>query len=167
MLLQIVPLQFFCILMFRTGAFFGPVPSSLSTNHQTQLAKTQFAYQLMRCKPIFSQKPGFVQFSVGASVCSLLFFFHPSVSSFCPPYAISFPFFPPSRQRVCQIEPRPLEIQSQWIWSSQQSSGRRSMKRRKRGAGWWRRLFRNWRLSWTAGRTVIFKGISCQLSNTL
>lgn len=71
------------------------------------------------------------------------------------PHTVSFPFCLPSLTVSLQLEPRPLGILYQWTWSSQQSSGRRSMKRRRKRTGQWRKLFKDSRQSWTAGGTVI------------
>lgn len=70
-------------------------------------------------------------------------------------HTVSFPFCLPSLTVSLQLEPRPLGILYQWTWSSQQSSGRRSMKRRRKRTGQWRKLFKDSRQSWIAGGTVI------------
>lgn len=137
------------------------MPHSAHMHHQTQLAETQFAYQLMRCKPIFNDQPG-LKYPCWQFLYSLLFShtFYFSLSFPLLPSNCFFPFlsFLPLSLLLpasLQLEPRPLEILYQWTWSLQQSSGRRSTKRKRRRTGLWRRLFKDWRLSWTAGGTVI------------
>lgn len=143
------------------------IPLSPCMHHQTRLAETQFAYQLMRCKSIFIERPG-LKYPCWQFLYSLLFsntfFFSSFLYLFLStsyPHTVSFPasflhFLPAS----LQLEPRPSEILYQWTWSSQQSSGRRSTKRKRRRTGQWRRLFKDWRLSWTAGGTVILALLS-------
>lgn len=156
----------------RSGAYFQFLASytSLSPHAPSQLARTQFAYQLMRCKPI--EQPGLkypcwqfqysvlfshtffflIPFSIFSSHSPTLTLF-PSLSTFS---ALSlFPLTP------LQIEPRPLEILYQWTWSSRRSSGRRNTKRKRRRTGQWRRPFKDWKLSWTAGGTVMPMLILC------
>lgn len=48
------------------------IPPSPYMHHQTQLAETQFAYQLMRCKPIFIEQPG-LKYPCWQFLYSLLF----------------------------------------------------------------------------------------------
>lgn len=151
------------------------IPPSPYMHHQTQLAETQFAYQLMRCKPIFIEQPG-LKYPCWQFLCSLTLSFFPLFSIYFPltflPSRCSLPFLSSSALSMClhaslQLEPRPSEILYRWTWSSQQSSGRRSTKRKRRRTGHWRRLFKDWRLSWTAGGTVILAPISrWQLTKT-
>lgn len=125
---------------------------------QTQLAETQFAYKLMRCMLIFIEQPE-LKYACW-QFYSLLFshtFFLLLLSFLSPSRTVTFlsslsySFTPSS----LQSEPRPSGILYQWTWSSQQSSGRRSTRRKRRRTGQWRRLFKDWRMSWTAGGAVI------------
>lgn len=80
---------------------------------------------------------------------------HPALTLFHSFWLL--PAFSHSVSASLQLVPRPLEILYRWTWSSQQSSGRRSTKRRRRRTGQWRRPFRSWRRSWTSGGMVILR----------
>lgn len=66
------------------------IPPSPYTHHQTQLAETQFAYQLMRCKPIFIEQPG-LKYPCWQFLCSLTLFPPFYIFSSHPPTLTRFP----------------------------------------------------------------------------
>lgn len=140
---------------FLTFRMFGSI--SLHA-HLVQLAETQFAYQLMRCKPIFIEQPGLKypcwQFLYSLPFSNTVFSPHPPTLTLLLSFSLS-TALSDSATASLQLAPRPLEILYQWTWNSQQSSGRRSMKKKRRRTGQWKRIFRNSRLSWTAGGTVM------------
>lgn len=138
----------------------GPPVSSSFVPSNSVCRKTQFAYQLMRCKTIFNEQPEPERLSVSLFPPHTFLFFSPPPVFFLSPSYLSIPIcharsiFSPAVS--LHLEPRPLETLLRWIWSSQQSSGRRSTRRKRRRTGRWRRRSSNLKLNWPVGGTVIF-----------
>ena len=115
----------------------------------------------MRCKPIFIEQPGL---KYASWQFHSLLFSHSHSHSRSHSIAVSlfsYLFSIMSLNISLQLEPRPFGIPYRWTWSSRPSSGRRSTRRKRRGTGWWRRPFKDWRPSWTAGGMVMVALLTC------
>ena len=81
------------------------IPPSPYTHHQTRLAETQFAYQLMRCKPIFIEQPG-LKYPCWQFLCSLTL--SPLSSLTFPLTLTRFPYLPFLSPRIRPIRAKTI-----------------------------------------------------------